>query len=248
MLASMPSQGTDWLAECIVRSHPDLRYCREYFSPMCNWKRSQILSQALGDTLYGTTGNLCRYLVEEEIDVLLDLTWRRDSYNFTKENYLAFQLEQFSESFTVIALLRRFQDTFPPRRHRVMRWYEHFYWASWRSGKHDSWCDERSRTPMEYAVIGYYWFARELIRTSERIGAPLLWMHDLVLTPPEGLADILGPLPIDRSRLADEILETRQNTPRPGGEYREQWKDAISLYEQIEERFGSLAELSTTCV
>src|SRR5690606_15990606 len=95
LLASLPRSGSDGFAECICRANPDLRYLREYFSPIVNWRRSERLMETVGDTLYSTTKNLCRRITDDEYDAMLNDTWRRDGFTFTKENYCAFQLDQY---------------------------------------------------------------------------------------------------------------------------------------------------------
>lgn len=240
LLASLPSSGSDWLAGCIARSHPALRYRREYFSPIANWRRSQRLATVLGDTLFYTTPQLCRARSRAEIQSLLDSTWRQDGFNFTKENYLAFQIEQFAETFTVIVLLRRFEDTFPPHRHRVMRWYEHFHGALAVNGAVDEWTVARSATPMNRAAIGYYWFARRLRDAASALCLPIFWFHDLSSLGACDLARRLWPAAIDRDALCREILATRSPVERPTGEYRQQWAVARRLYRDIEWRYGPL--------
>lgn len=233
LLASLPSSGSDWVASCMVDANPELRYSREFFCPTVNLPHSRELSAVLGDTLYSNVKNLCRPISAAELDHLLDSTWRQTNFNFSKENYLPFQLEAFAEKFDIVVLLRRFRDTFPPHRHRVMQWYEHFFGALI-TQKFIRWnvFEARHRNPMERAAIGHYFFAKQLKESAEQLGLKILWHHELMNLSAEELGG---------DAFAKLIVETREEIPRPSGEYFELWKPALSLYRELEQQYGPIA-------
>lgn len=237
LLASLPSSGSDWIAECMRGSCHSI-YWREFFCPTVNWKYSDRLMTSLGDTLYSTVPNLCRQFTENELDRLLEKTWRQEEYCFTKENYLAFQLSEFAKTFTVVILLRRFKDTFPPRRHRVMQWYEHFFGALRDEHKIDQWLDRHAITPMNCAAIGHFLFVKQMKNAGTEIGSPIMWFHDLVDLDQIDLQNYVKDVPVNPRRFAELIIESRNRKSRPGGQYADQWKDAFHLYGKIEDRYG----------
>lgn len=240
LLATMPSSGSDWVADCICKANPQLVYAREFFNPTVNWRRAERLERDLGDITFAAAPQLCRNVSRQAVQSLIADTWRQAAFTFTKECYLAFQLEHFAETFSVVVLLRRFADTFPPNRQRVMRWYENFHGALRVAGLLNSYCQSRSETPMNRAAIGYYWFAKQLHETASGLGAKVLWFHDLASMSPESLAAKLAGLPFDVAKFVDVVVKTRDVAPRPSGEYQEQWQAAAALYCDLEGRYGRI--------
>lgn len=242
MLAALPSGGSDWIATCIAEANPHLRYAREFFCPTINWRMAARLEQTLGDTMFANTARMCWPIMPRDVDALLNDTWRQTSFNFTKENYLPFQLEQFAAHFDVLVLLRSFDETFPPNRHRVMQWYEHFYGAlvaSCRIGRDALDCES---TPMTRATVGYYWFAKQLAQTARKIQAPLLTTEFLRTASREEIARALPSELMESLATASRIVETRQDIPRPAGEYQDQWKSAGELYRRLVKNHGPVIE------
>lgn len=234
LLASLPSSGSDWVACCIAESRPDLVYAREYFCPTVNWRNAADLEKFLGDTMYTNVSRLCRSISESEIETLLQSTWRKDGFSFTKENYVAYQLEAFANTFDIIVLVRKFEHTFPPHRHRVMQWYEHMYCALSIHGLIDS-LSIASKTPMERAAIGHYWFTRKLIEVGQALHEPVIWFHDLLSNPPK-----VPHVGIDFQNI---VKQSCRKIDRPDGEYFKQWSSAAKLYVEIEEKYGRLESL-----
>ena len=227
LLASMPSSGSDWLAKCICKANPSFVYAREYFSPICNPEIAERLSLCVGDTMASTYQKLTKTSDIQSIYALLDDTWRKSGFTFTKENYLAFQIYPFAEFFDIVILLRKFSDTFPPNRHRVMVWYEHFY----ASISDDSVLKTVSvNSPMDRAAIGHYAFASKMLASAKAGSIPVCFYHTI--------SDDASKLPGENIQ---EIVERSLVTAdRPSSHWFKLWRNAIRLYDSLETRFGQI--------
>jgi hypothetical protein len=231
LLAALPSGGSDWVASCIQRANPFLIYAREFFCPMCNWQHSQRLEQTVGDTLHNNTLKMIEPISRLEVESLLNDTWRTTDYCFTKENYLAFQLEPFSYFFDIVVLVRSFEDTFPPNRRRVMSWYEHFF-CSIVSSKKAKDAQYLGTTPMNRAAIGHFLWANQLKAMAAKLGLPILDFGTLMHGDQDQISLMLDDVPFSPQCFTDAVLESRKEIERPQ-EFAEQWKDAFALYDDL---------------
>ncbi len=131
LLASIPSAGSDWLAQCFTDAVPELvtpamasdRYkdVKEFFNPICNHV-SPLVSQYFGCELPSTVRNLTRRLAWNERCDLMEF-WPQEA-TFTKETFAVYQVGSLSASFDVVKLIRSAEHTFPPKRLRVWAWYQ----------------------------------------------------------------------------------------------------------------------------
>lgn len=109
MLLSCPKQGTDFFVKSLISSNQKVIYHREYFNPLCNTDRYNLLSESFGDSHHN----------EDKLwsfDCNLDAAynaWLNDGNNFTKENYLVTKLDYFAEKFDMCFLYRSRFHTFP---------------------------------------------------------------------------------------------------------------------------------------
>lgn len=115
MLISLPRSGTDWLMHNIVLSNRKrIRYCREFFNPICNPVYGYLLAKS-----FGANGRFYKsiavpwQLQKSDLDKIYSKTWRRTAFNMTKENYSGFKVGYFITHFTVFALYRHRKYTFP---------------------------------------------------------------------------------------------------------------------------------------
>jgi hypothetical protein len=230
VLASMPSSGSDWLAECMVKADPSLKYSREHFSPLCNLADSELLCRYMGDYLYGTTHNLSTELPSPHLSSILEGCWNGRGLNFTKENYLAFKLPAFAKQFGVVVLARRTEDTFPPNRQRVTAWYEHAYHAAVAARLVSRDMQDRVRTPMDKAVVGHQLFLRRMLSDARALGLPILWWHDLI----GGEAHTaINPTTDKEYALVSEIVETATPRPKPLREFEDLFAPALKLLQHL---------------
>jgi hypothetical protein len=229
LLASLPSSGSDWFADCICKADPSLRYAREYFSPTCNLQHASRLEQVVGDTLAGSLSKLVTPASCSSVAQLLDDTWRRDNYNFTKENYLPFHLSEFQKWFDVVILLREFKHTFPPRRHRVMQWYEHFYVAMAQTNRVPT--DNLSVT--HRAAAGHYWMVKQYVDVAKRHNIPVIWWGDLQ-------KGVVNPTSFLSAQCLEVMSKTKKQKEQASVEYKTFWASALHYYAELETLHGAL--------
>lgn len=233
MLAALPSGGSDWFASCIATAMPERKYAREFFCPTVNWHMAPRLNEVVGDVLWFARGNLCRRPWQQQVDRLVAECWQPTGFTFTKENYLTFQLEQFAAHFSIVVLTRTAEETFPPTRHRVMMWYEHFYGALFDSGLVPVLWQRLATTPMRRAALGQLLFHREQERVARMLGLPVCRMRVLQTGKSPEVYDELrwaGPYALP---LTEVVMATTRVTPRPEGEYQDQWKDAMTILTEL---------------
>lgn len=114
IVISFPRSGTDFLSRALVMDSR-VRYFREYFNPLCNKDREQALSVCFGDERPTHFLKIMSESPAHVIDQVLSMTWQKDRFNFTKENFSALKLEHLQTRFTTVILIRRLCHTFPTR-------------------------------------------------------------------------------------------------------------------------------------
>jgi hypothetical protein len=196
-------------------------------------EHSTRIEQTLGDTLAHSLTKLTTPATTSEVDKLLDDTWRKDGYTFTKENYLPFHLEAFSQFFEVVILLREFENTFPPRRHRVMQWYEHFCYAIYSAGQLDAKSRLLCTSSRARAAVGYYWMVRQYLHFSKQCGIPVLWWGDLngSCIPQKSW------LPLN---VSDVVSSTKAERISCSEQYDIYWQDAFTVFAKLQKIHGVL--------
>ena len=227
LLASMPSSGSDWLAKCFVDAHPHHTYWREFFSPLANWQHSAALEESLGDVLVGCADNLGRSMDHDDLHQLLAETWDMVPASFTKDVMLAAQLDAFAARFDTFILLRRLEDSFPPTRRRVIRWYECFAWQLDQTNPR-----LRRGSPAERACIGYRAMLDIMNRQAYDNNIPVLWWHDLQEKPYSWIRNVLSRITAVSypDLMATLICNTRDSVPRPL-DHMPQWSEALDRYQ-----------------
>jgi hypothetical protein len=233
LLAALPSGGSDWVAQCLLEADDSLVYFREYFCPYVNWQDAEQLENVVGDTMFCNTKRMGQNTTTEKVNQLLDGTWRKTGYTFTKENYIAFQLEQFAQFFTTVVLVRSFNDTFPPSRRRVIGWYEHFYAAMLVNDRLTKEVIRMGTTPTNRAAIGHWCFTQQLKWTAKRLSLPLLDFSVLARASDVELFDHTQGVAVDRQRFVDAVMRTRSPKMR-FPEHDAQWRDAVKVYLELE--------------
>lgn len=129
LLVGMSDSGTNWLAKTIVdAARQPLRYCREFFNPICNLRYAPTLVKGWGCEVPSTIPMLARASeTQPELQAIYDLTWRKEAYTFTKENYSVWKLGFLRQHFDLVAIYREASSLWPPARLRVITWYNAVY-------------------------------------------------------------------------------------------------------------------------
>lgn len=225
LLATIPSSGSSWIADCYEQAYPDRRCTREFFSATYNWKLAERLEQDVGDMMYATIPLLTAGLSVERVWKLLDDTWDQFGFEFTKECHLAWSLESFSVFFDCIVLVRPFEATFPPNRARVIRWYEHLYWSLFMNKRLDAFSIEQGKTPTTRAAIAHYFATRRLCQAAKNIGTKVVISEELEFPSQYQEVELIA-------------KATHRPVARPV-EHLECWSRAIALHRELELRLGA---------
>jgi len=222
IILSLPSCGTDWLATCIQKTHPELRYHREFFNPICNLEHAETLGQAFGCEMIPYHKRIAvpwRNQFETISDAYLK-TWPGSGLNFTKENFSAFKVGFFAGVFKCIGVLRPVHAVFPPPRLRVVAWYNAIFdsirgyvdqcgnFNDGLVGRIVTNSLREARTPLERAVAAFVISSIVLTRGLLDNDSPLLEYSSLVQLRGGDLWDYLKrnlPEGIDVDALAAEI-------------------------------------------
>lgn len=151
MLLGLPNSGTDWFVDQICKTHESFRYFREFFNPITNEQHGESLAIAFGCEYPSTVPNIAKKCDWQTYSNILDATWRRCKYNFTKENYSAFQIENHCRVFDCFFLNRELEYCLPSiaRRTYVKNWYDAM-WHSLILNLHS--LDEDLQRAMQFAI------------------------------------------------------------------------------------------------
>lgn len=238
MLASQSNSGSTWFSGCIARACPERNfYPKEFFNPILNHRHAAALSLALGCELYQCVPNLARRLEAEDIERVMRLTWQRETYTFTKENYLGFHLHHFAKHFELAGVLCDIRSCFPPPRLRVMSWYDNWF-HSLRMNQRlapeaVAWLSQRDLGPEARALIGWQCYRWVLEAQFERLRVPVFTWEELCSLDHSALVDLFKhkglPSGLDAATLASQVILSR----RPGGaapEHYAQWAAAFDIY------------------
>jgi len=135
MLLGLPNTGTDWFVSQICDSNKNLLYYREFFNPITNDLYSEEISEFFGCELSTTARNIAKRILPEEYKKIITNTWKKTNFNFTKENYSAFQIENHQEVFDCFVLYRDIKNSLPSqgensdRKAAVINWYDSIYFS-----------------------------------------------------------------------------------------------------------------------
>ena len=265
MLLSQPNTGSTWLAECIRLASPKLRSRpgdREFFNPAWNWECAIPLSAFFGGELMSSNQNIARTPPVDEyfdFDECLKETWDKSDRDFTKETYLAWQIQAtpMQSRFDVIGLVRDWESSFPPSRGRVKVWYDNIYWSLRRNGKmpddYFEWENAWVHTAEARAMIAWQimrWKLERVFASSSNIIS--VWDFESLTLATESelrtkFAGIfancgrpMSALP-DPDVLARIIVHTR-NHKGTAQQHARQWKPAFNLLPKFIASFESRFE------
>jgi len=237
LLISVPSSGSDWLAGALHAAHPWLTsdpVAKEYFNPICNPRRYDVLKDAFGCELVDTYQHIADPLYDatsrEEAENAYAGSWHLDPWNFTKEVFSPFRVKFFASRFTLLGIFREARYTFPPKRLRALAWYN----AIWRSlvlqqQQHGWYFDSMIATLVDrahaqakqgllFAAVAAHAIACAVARRDLKAAGvvPLNWTELMVYQGSE-LIDYIGhrlPPALNPERVAREIEATRLSAPQ----------------------------------
>ena len=127
LLLSIPNSGTDWLSSTIVKSQEKCNYFREFFNPATNQKYGDILAEEFGCEYINCYKKIFSYN-QEKTENIFSNTWKKETYNFTKDNFGAMRIPFYKEHFQCFGLKRLPQYSLPPNRFiEVTGWYLSIY-------------------------------------------------------------------------------------------------------------------------
>jgi hypothetical protein len=103
MIISFPKSGSDFFLSCILQSHNDLSYHREWFNPICT---EPDAANRLRDAGFGS---------EDDPDLVFQPCRSLPAYPFdlAKENFMCCKLPALQSHFHLVALRRSAEHTFP---------------------------------------------------------------------------------------------------------------------------------------
>lgn len=227
MLLSLPNSGTDWLVGCICRCE-NLNYYREFFNPIVNPQYEDIIASAFGCELNDTSDMIAAPISDEITFEVLQNTWRKTNFNFTKENYSPFKLRFFKSFFECFVLYRETEMCIPgSRREAVMTWYSSL-WSSLKNNlatlPHSifaatDWAIKNANTINKRQVAAHILCGHNLLQDARKMGVPVLQYNDLMSLPEQKIAETMSGIHNFRNpeKIAQEIVNSRR--PRQKNEF-----------------------------
>jgi hypothetical protein len=220
-------------------------YPKEFFNPVLNQKYYETLSPHLGCELYPCVGNIPKELDSDTVDKILDSSWNKEPYNFTKEVFFSFCAEAFSKRFHTFGVTRNISYTFPPLTVRVVGWYVACFHSILSNGLGD--CELKdflasTATDLRrQAVAGWQLMRWRMDWAFTQIGCEV-FDFDQLMTASEGtlvecLAKIQSPL-IDPELTAKEVIQSRSAPIRSDLKpHALEWVSALEYHGGLVDRF-----------
>jgi len=207
-LISLPNSGSTWLAEILARHIPQARYAMEYFNPLRNSARFDVLRHGFGCELQSCSRWIVDTPGEAQLDDIYARSWALDGYNFTKEVFSPTKLRWFHRHFRCAVLITRPELAFPPSRLRVYSFYEHAHCAIWPSRPFPSVHAAAVRTMIH--------LTDRLVEDAHKLSVPVLDYHELLTGDFSFLASFLPHLSfgLDPDDCARDIISTRRHPLR----------------------------------
>lgn len=126
MMLTLPSSGSTWLVDLIVDTLPWAKAHQksaEFFAPLTNLPMYAQLADSFGSENPGCMDNIARMPDRAKFKAAVD-AFHGNGYTFAKEVYQFFHTPLWIEHFNVFFLYRSPEKTFPPKRLRVLAWYD----------------------------------------------------------------------------------------------------------------------------
>jgi len=236
MLLSLPNSGTDWLVNCICQSE-NVKYYREFFNPIVNPQFEDTLAKAFGCELADTIDAIATPVNDSLAKTVLNETWGKTDFNFTKENYSPFKLRFFNQFFECFVLHRDVHLCIPgSRREQVMTWYSALFVSVTRNSKMESvrWAIKHADTLHKKYVAAHVICDHQLCQDAAKLNISVLDYNDLMTLSNVEISDLFSKIRNFKNpdKIAIEIINSR----RP----KEKNKFTTEVDEFIEELVESL--------
>jgi hypothetical protein len=221
MLLGLPNTGTDWLCDQICLSNPELKYYREFFNPVCNESYAEILNQGFGCEINEDVENAIEMLAKkisfEDYQKIYNLSWAKEKFNFTKENYSAFKAEHHIKFFDCIILHREYEICFPPKRKEVLPWYQSMYFSllynfeDLNEEHRIKLNATKNNTKLKYKITHEIYYSI-LFKFAKQYSVPIIDWKNLVTKDEKDLKDEFNKFKglLDTNNLIFRILDTRK--------------------------------------
>ncbi len=234
IIFSQSNSGSTWLTSCLRPEYHNRLFPKEYFNSVLNHKVQRFT--------YGVVGNeidwkeLCYRATQDEVDEMIRCTWNdQQTYNVTKENYLAFRMHQFCRHFSHAIMLRRdIKWCFPPERARVKTWYNAWY-QSMIYNKRIPFQVEEPRTHQEKAVFAWQVVAWKMEQQASDLQIPTIDYDDLMHVTKEEFDTKWYSKFLD----GDKVISTRKLPPSVSYDHCIEWERATE-YLRWMQRFKQL--------
>jgi hypothetical protein len=220
-------------------------YPKEFFNPVLNQKYYEALSPYLGCELYPCVGNIPKELDSDTVDKILDSSWNKEPYNFTKEVFFSFCAEAFSKRFHTFGVTRNISYTFPPLTVRVVGWYVACFHSILSHGLVDCELKEFLRSTAtdlrRQAVAGWQLMRWRMDWAFTQIGCEVFDFDQLMTSSEDALVECLTKIQspfIDPELTAKQIIQSR-SAPTPAGlkPHAAEWSTALEYHSDLVRRF-----------
>ena len=234
MLVSMPSCGSTWFAESLIKSGvaQSPSPIKEHFNPALNWRHAKEIGEVFGCEMPDFYNVIASNEVTDRqvFDVVYNV-FVSEGYQFTKEIFMHYRLHQLSAVFDLVFLVRGMRDVFPPNRTRVRTWYHAMYSSMRDTGRFDDVLDviELENESIEtQCCIAFLQARYELISYATSNRCHLYEWEELMSLPKDELVDYVG-----NKALATCLIESRIAPSTARLHHMEQWKDAMNRAESM---------------
>jgi hypothetical protein len=125
LMMTLPSSGSTWLADVIVKELGLLAHQKsaEFFQPLTNLPMYEMLARCFGSENPSCMDNIMTMPRVGDFEQAVQ-KFHEHGYTFCKEVFQFFHTPLFVKHFRVFFLYRSAANTFPPKRLRVLAWYD----------------------------------------------------------------------------------------------------------------------------
>jgi hypothetical protein len=210
MMMTLPSSGSTWLADVIVRELGLVAHQKscEFFQPLTNLALYEPLSKCFGSENPSCMDNIMTMPKQDDFDFAVK-QFHKHGYTFCKEVFQFFHTPLFVRHFDVFFLYRSAEHTFPPSRLRVLSWYDAIATAI-----ENKVGNRFSRTNLlARAIESHEWCWGYLIKGyAESYGLPILNYETIANDVEAGVRGELGKVfsGDDLSRLVQAVMASRK--------------------------------------
>jgi len=235
LILSQSNSGSTWLSSCLKDQYK--LFPKEYFNSILNYEIQQYADTILGNEQ--EYFNLAVKASKNSFEYMMRYTWlAQNTYNATKENYLAFNIQNIKPYFKeVVMLFRSVKYCFPPQRSRVKVWYNQWYQSLL---AHSKICPEITKfnnciilTHQKKALLAWQVVRWQLELEADRLYIPTIDYDRLMNYSKEEIDFNYGKW-LD----ADKIVETRKPCTVPTPEqlkFTDEWSEALIYFKEIQQ-------------